>query len=716
MWCKLVTTACIVSFVSLDSVGEDPSLTDWLVNAPESKTTFDKINKNTFRLSNGLIHRDFLVEPNFLTSDFYSHEADTSLLRSFSPECEIQMVGIRNISLKVGGALSDIPRGYLNRTDTRLRPFPGPVFKYVDHEVRDISSDMSYTPRRGAPLSSVWPPAGLHLSVLFQIEDNDVVQDLQNYEVVVHYEMYDSIPLVSKWVEVRNTGVERSQPFMFNYIEELQVNSEWSGLDLAFSWTSGPHVSGRGWLQVEVELPHGAEVVWQMEKTPVKGGKQPFVRAVYNPQPVFVIEPGQSVTSFKVFELITPTDSKERAGLARRRMMRTLAPWTLENPIFFHMTNSSSIAVRKVLDQMADVGFEMMIYSFGSGFDMESQDKDYLDKLKEDIAYANSLGIEVGGYNLIALTRKVKPEWMAINKDTNGTWPSACFASSWYDFLLNKTLSFMDYTGLTMVETDGPYGGYTCSSTKHQHHQGEGDSIYHQNRLQGQFYRQLRERGVYINQPDTYYLQGGNKGGMGYDEGQFTLPRWEDISISRQTVYDNTFTKPPSLGWMFMPLVNYEGGGEAAVFEPLHQNLGAYRYGLAQYLGAGVAACYRGYRLYDSKDTRDMVAGWVQFYKKYRDILGGDIIHVIRPTMQGLDAWLHVNPATQYKGLLMVFNPTTDIIEKRIAVPLYYTGIVKTALVSEQGEGWRREHLSRDYRVRVQVNLEPQSLTYYIFK
>ena len=59
--------------------------------------------------------------------------------------------------------------------------------------------------------------------------------------------------------------------------------------------------------------------------------------------------------------LLVPSDCRERRGLARRKMLRTLAPWTLENPIFFHMTNSSSAAVRKVLDQMAEVGFEMMM-------------------------------------------------------------------------------------------------------------------------------------------------------------------------------------------------------------------------------------------------------------------------------------------------------------------------------------------------------------------
>ena len=44
--------------------------------------------------------------------------------------------------------------------------------------------------------------------------------------------------------------------------------------------------------------------------------------------------------------------------------------------------------------------------------------------------------------------------------------------------------------------------------------------------------------------------------------------------------------------------------------------------------GAGVAACYRGYRLYDSDVTKALVTKWVSFYKKYRSILIRDVVHV----------------------------------------------------------------------------------------
>ncbi len=44
---------------------------------------------------------------------------------------------------------------------------------------------------------------------------------------------------------------------------------------------------------------------------------------------------------------------------------------------------------------MSEVGFEMLLYSFGSGFNLESNKTDFLPKLRDDIAYANSKGIEV---------------------------------------------------------------------------------------------------------------------------------------------------------------------------------------------------------------------------------------------------------------------------------------------------------------------------------
>jgi len=60
---------------------------------------------------------------------------------------------------------------------------------------------------------------------------------------------------------------------------------------------------------------------------------------------------------------------------------------------------------------------------------------------------------------------------------------------------------------------------------------------------------------------------------MGYSEEQFSLPRWQDLSVSRQGMFDDTFWNIPSQGWMFLPLVVYQGGGPSAMFEPLKDHL-----------------------------------------------------------------------------------------------------------------------------------------------
>ena len=70
-------------------------------------------------------------------------------------------------------------------------------------------------------------------------------------------------------------------------------------------------------------------------------------------------------------------------------------------------------------------------------------------------------------------------------------------------------------TGMSMLEMDGPYGGSPCYSKDHSRHLDEEDSVYWQNRLQAELCMELKERNVFINQPDEYFHAGGNKVGMG---------------------------------------------------------------------------------------------------------------------------------------------------------------------------------------------------------
>ena len=47
---------------------------------------------------------------------------------------------------------------------------------------------------------------------------------------------------------------------------------------------------------------------------------------------------------------------------------------TFLNPVFMHLRNSDSESIRRAVDQCVETGFEMIILTFGSGFNMESTD------------------------------------------------------------------------------------------------------------------------------------------------------------------------------------------------------------------------------------------------------------------------------------------------------------------------------------------------------
>jgi hypothetical protein len=287
-------------------------------------------------------------------------------------------------------------------------------------------------------------------------------------------------------------------------------------------------------------------------------------------------------------------------------------------------------------------------------------------------------------------------------------------ASGWIDFLTERITGFMNATGLIILETDGPYAGQPCDSKNHTHHYGPSDSIYQQNRLQEEFYMVMRSMNVMVNQPDGYFFQGAEKSPMEYNENQFSLPRWQDLTITRQGMYDDTFISTPTQGWMFLPLEDYHAGGDDAAFAPLSDHIVEYEWALAQLVGHGVPACYRGQRMYDSNETRSMVKKWTDFYSKYRDILVSDIIHIRRPDNDGIDAILHANPDLPHVGLAFVFNPTDQPVSETLEVNLYYTGISASAMVSEEGAPAVPYKLARNYDITLPIKLAPKSFTWFV--
>eukprot|EP00118_Oscarella_pearsei_P004028 m.16731 g.16731 ORF g.16731 m.16731 type:complete len:733 (+) comp27105_c0_seq1:15-2213(+) len=708
---------------------------DWLIDDVEDSVQIQhgqttvvgsnekEMNASTITLTNALISRTFLLEPDLATLGFESIFKGQSIVRALTREGS---VGLDGIEYNVGGIIQGGSYAYFNRSKVTVN-VNASAFHYKSYSTAMPQAPFPWTPgTRHSPSDVSWPPKGLQLIFSF-VPPPSAPPQHQSIQINVHYEMYVGIPLVAKWISVNCTGSGKVNVTSV-IVENLATNPPYSPFSfspMAHPWERGPGLAG-SWLYVETNQAHGTQVMWiddsHVGDSP--GSSEPLLQATYTLGPQAAVSGQNFFDSFWVLELVTDSVDPERVSLSRHRMTRLLAPQTQENPIFMHGTKSDPGGFRSAVDQMVAVGFEMFIYSFGSGFRLETTDTQYLAQIKSDIDYAKSKGIEVGGYDLICLDRghggyggNVGDQWDAIDPQSGKPTANACFSSGWLDKLNEMVFNFINNTGLISLETDGPYGGSSCASTAHDHHVELRDSVYQQTKAQGEFYSKLREMNVYIHQPDNFFYQGGSKTGMGYNENQYSLPRWQDLSVSRQSMYDDTYHFIPTQGWMFVPLVQYHGGGAAATFEPLSQNLVEYEWALAQYFGYGVMPCWRGYRLYDTNETMNVVKKWVNFYKTYRDILTSDIVHIRRPDMQSIDAIIHVNPKLKnYQGLSMIFNPTLTPVKENLTVPIYFTGIHGSSIkVSEMAGSSTVYSTNRDYSVTVPINLQPQSVTWFLF-
>ncbi|OGD19503.1 MAG: hypothetical protein A2W03_01145 [Candidatus Aminicenantes bacterium RBG_16_63_16] len=360
-------------------------------------------------------------------------------------------------------------------------------------------------------------------------------------------------------------------------------------------------------------------------------------------------------------------------------------------------------------------GRSPVILSFGSGLDMENENPANIAWFRELAGYAHARGIEIGGYSLLA-SRSVSAADDVINPRTGKTGGAAfgnspCLGSRWGRDYFRKITAFLEATGFDLVEHDGSYPGDLCASRDHPGHKGLEDSQWTQWKAITDFYKWCRGRGIYLNVPDWYFLNGSNKTGMGYRETNWSLPRDRQIILGRQNIFDGTWEKTPSMGWMFVPLVEYQGGGAAATLEPLAEHLDAYEAHLAQNFLGGVQACYRGTRLYDFEATKRVVRKWVDFYKRHRSILDSDIIHLRRPDGRDIDGIVHVNPGGEPRGLAVFHNPTGQAIDKTVAVPLYYTGLEGRALVRKEDGPADDYEIDRTHMIELPVRIPARGRT-----
>jgi hypothetical protein len=689
--------------------------TDWLIQPIQQKANIN-IQDNYIELNNGLAKRIFFIGPNLACIDYTNLSNGQQLLRSIEPEARVVIDGQM---YNIGGLIGQTEKAYLIKGSEKKLLSDKNAFQFKGYHIDTIAHYIQWK-------STTWnsnknQAKGKSIRFDFIAPNNH----LSNLTISVHYNLYDGIPLITKWIEIKNNGeqkvkINRVVNEVLGLVEEEsavvgkpEVMKKQHGIyvetNYAFNNAMRYDISDQT-THWKIDSSYTSQVNYNYET--------PCLLEIYPERaPGIELAKGETFTSVRTNELLMDSYDRQRRGLMLRKMYRTIAPWTTQNPIFMHLVSKNDEEVKAAIDQCVATGYEAVILSFGSHLNMEDSSQKNIIKWKTLADYAHQKNILLGGYSLFS-SRRISDADDVIDIKTGkpggaffGNAP--CFGSKWGLAYRDKIKYFFKQTGFDIWENDGPYPGDVCASTVHPGHKGYDDSQWRQMEIQKDLYKWLNERGVYINAPDWYFLDGTHKIAVGYREVNFSLSRAQQKIINRQNIHDGTIEKTPSMGWGFVPLTKYQGGGEDAVLEPLQDHLEDYEQLMMQYYGAGVQACYRGPRLYDTDKTRVKVQSVIDWYKKYRSILNADMIQLRRADGRDWDGWLHVDPALPQKGLMMLFNPTNETITRTIQLPLYYTGLKDKATIAVKGNTSKIYTMNRAYETSFSFTLAPGAYEWF---
>ena len=319
--------------------GEPPP--DWLVTPVTQPVAVEEnAGEGTLVLGNGLVRRVFRTAPNAATVGYDNLITGAPVIRAVKPEARLQIDGVW---YDVGGLTGQPDHAYLTPAWLDAMTADPDAFQFTGHTTGPITAHLDWKQRRYAA-NTVWPPPGKALALTFEPPE----QHRETYaglRVVVHYQMYEGLPLLAKWLTVHN---DTERPVVVDaFVSEVlaAVEAE-SSVEARDYW-------GRPPIHVQSDYAfHGMDLA-SSNRTTHWGPDSTYLTQVNYRRltpvlleskpplgPAVTLAPGEAFETFRTYELLFDSDDRERRGLAIRRMYRTVAPWITENPIFMHVCHS----------------------------------------------------------------------------------------------------------------------------------------------------------------------------------------------------------------------------------------------------------------------------------------------------------------------------------------------------------------------------------------
>jgi len=174
---------------------QNTTVADWLLKKPLQHTGVyrDELRQQIV-FYNGLIKRSFVLSPDFTCVDFTNLSNHQQLIRAVQPEAKITIDGI---AYHVGGLKGQTEKAYLLPASIKqLTSFN--EFQFENIEVAAIQPRIKWNRETWSSVQT--HGTGKHVTLRFKSSSLAV----KDFGVEVHYEIYDALPLIVKWVEVVN--------------------------------------------------------------------------------------------------------------------------------------------------------------------------------------------------------------------------------------------------------------------------------------------------------------------------------------------------------------------------------------------------------------------------------------------------------------------------------------------------------------------------------
>ena len=169
---------------------------DWLVKPVVQKATIYKsTDGKDIILYNGLLKRSFRIAPNVVCTDFVNFSNGQQLLRALKPEAKIV---IDNKAYNVGGLYGQTEKAYLLTDWLNQLKDDANDFHLVNITSGAVKPRLNWQCNTWAYNKK--QPTGIELVFHYGLNQSAI----KGITVAVHYELYDGIPLMVKWVEVIN--------------------------------------------------------------------------------------------------------------------------------------------------------------------------------------------------------------------------------------------------------------------------------------------------------------------------------------------------------------------------------------------------------------------------------------------------------------------------------------------------------------------------------